>query len=171
MLIADAGLGGLFTALGLNLQTFILDLIAFLITAWVVGKYVFPPLTKALDAKREELEAATRHEKESQDALAKAERSAAELLTKARESADGIIATAHADAAEQLDAARVKAKEQSERLIAEAREQLARDVVQARRELKGETAKLAVAAAEAVLDEKLDRQHDEKLIARSLEAK
>lgn len=171
MLMADSGLGGLFTALGLNLQTFVLDLIAFLITAWVVGKYVFPPLTKALDAKREELEAASRHEKESQDALAKAEQSAAQLLTKARESADEIMAAAHADAAEQLEAARTRAKEQSDRMVAEAREQLARDVAQARRELKGETAKLAVKAAEAVLDEKLDRPKDEALIARSLEAK
>ena len=168
-LLADSGLGGLFTALGLNWQTFILDLIAFLVTAWIVGEYVFPPLTKALDAKREELEAAARMEKQSEAKLAEAEKSAAGVLNKARTSADEIIATAHADAAAQLEAARARAKEQSDRLVAEAREQLARDVSQARRELKGETAKLVVQATERLLDEKLDSKHDEGLIKRSLE--
>jgi F-type H+-transporting ATPase subunit b len=158
------------TALGLNLQTFTLDLIAFLVTAGVVGKWVFPPLTRALDAKKDELEATAKHELDAKKALEQAEKSAAQTLVKARESADEIIAGAHADAAAQIEAARVKAEAQTERMISEAREQLARDVQQARGELKSETAKLVAGAAENLLGEKLDPQHDAALIGRSLEA-
>ena len=169
--MADSGLGGLFSALGLNVPAFILNLAAFLVTAWVVGKYVFPPLTKALDAKREELEAAVRLETQAGERLAEAKNEAAGVIRQARAEADEVLATAKVDAAGQLDAARKRATEQGERLVAEAREQLARDVLAARRELKGETARLVAAATEAVLDEKLDPEHDGALIARSLEVK
>jgi F-type H+-transporting ATPase subunit b len=144
-------------------------LIAFMVTVYVVGRWVFPPLTKALDAKREELEAASRHEDESKKVLETAEKSAAELLSKARQSADEIIAAAHADAASQLDAARKKATEQTGRIVSEAREQLDRDVQVARGELKTETAKLVAGATESILDHKLDEKGDAALIGRSLE--
>ena len=170
-LAETAGAGGLFNALGLNLQTFILDMIAFLATAYVVGRWVFPPLTKALDAKKEELEATARHEAEAQAALDTAQKNAAQTLTKARESADEIIATAHAEAASQLEQARAKAEAQTERMVKEAREQLTRDVQTARKELKTETAKLVAGATENLLGEKLDPKSDAELIGRSLEVK
>jgi F-type H+-transporting ATPase subunit b len=169
--LADSGLGGLFSALGLNWLTFILDLVAFLVTAWVVGKYVFPPLTKALDAKREELEAATRLEQEAGTKLEHATQEAAAVVTEARKAADEILATAKTDGTAQLEAARKRAQEQGDRLVAEAREQLARDVLKARSELKGETANLVAEATAAVLGRDLDKHQDGKLITRSLEGK
>jgi F-type H+-transporting ATPase subunit b len=168
-IMADSGLGGLFNALGLNLPAFLLNLAAFIVTAWVVGKYVFPPITKALDAKREELEAAVRLEADANKKLETAGSEAAGLIRQARDEADTIIATAKADAAGAIEVARKRAGEQGERLVAEAREQLARDVLTARRELKIETARLVAGATEAVLDEKLDSKHDAALVARSLE--
>jgi F-type H+-transporting ATPase subunit b len=169
LLAESSGLGGLFQALGLNWQSFFLDLAAFLVTAYVIGKYVFPPLTKALDAKREELEAATRLESEAGAKLEDAKSQAVAVIKDARTAADEISATAKADAAAQLEAARKRAQEQGDRLVAEAREQLSRDVLAARKQLKGETAALVAEATEAVLGEKLDRDHDGKLISRSLE--
>ncbi len=172
IIFADSsGFGGLFTALGLNWQTFLLDTAAFLVTAYVVGKYVFPPLTRALDAKREELEAAVHLEQEANTKLTEASNQAAKVVSEARQAADEVMATAKADAAAQIEAARTKAHEQGERLVAEAREQLARDVLAARRELKGETARMVAQATEAVLGEKLDHQSDNALISRSLGVK
>lgn len=171
-IMADSGgLGGLFSALGLNWQAFFLDLAAFLITAYVVGKYVFPPLNKALESKKDELEAATRLESEAAKKLDSAAAQAGKVVSEARAAADEVLATAKADASAQLESARSKAAEQGERLVAEAREQLSRDVLAARRELKGEAAKLVASATEAVLGEKLDNKTDGKLIERSLEAK
>jgi F-type H+-transporting ATPase subunit b len=170
LMMADSGgLGGLFTALGLNWQAFFLDMAAFLVTAYVVGRWVFPPLSKALEAKKEELEAATRLEGEAAQKLDEAKTQAGSVVGEARRAADEVLATAKTDAAEQLEAARKKATEQGDRLVAEAREQLSRDVLAARKELKGETAKLVASATEAVLGEKLDGGSDGKLIERSLE--
>jgi F-type H+-transporting ATPase subunit b len=169
LLIADGGFGGLFAALGLNWQAFLLNAAAFLVTAWVVGKYVWPPLTKALDNKKGELEAATKLAGEAQNKLQAAQVTAQEVVAKARETANEILAAARDEATEQMEAAREKAAAQAERLVAEAREQLSRDVDVARRELKTDTSRLVAQATETILREKLDAKHDAALIGRTLE--
>jgi F-type H+-transporting ATPase subunit b len=169
LLIADSGFAGLFSALGLNWQAFILNTLAFLVTAWIVGKFVFPPLTKALDNKKGELEAATKLAGEAQARLDKAEATARDVVAKARETASDIVAAARDEASEQLEEARKKAAVQAERLVAEARDQLARDVDVARRELRADTARLVASATETILREKLDGKHDAALVERSLE--
>lgn len=168
---SGGGLASLFNALGLNLQALILNTAAFLVVCWILGKWVFPPLIKALDAKKDELEAATRLENEAKLSLEKAESKAEAVVKEARVSADEILAAAKADATEQIESARVKAQAQGERLVAEAHEQLSRDVLAARAELKSETARLVAEATGAVLNEKLDSEHDRALIGRSLESK
>lgn len=165
------GVAGLFSALGLNVSSLLLNTAAFLIVVWVMAKWVFPPLTKALDAKTGELEAAVRLEREAKAKLDQAADEARQLLAEARQSADEVLASAKADAAAQLDAARTKAAEAADRTVAEAREQIARDVLAARQELKTETAKLVAGVTEAVLGEKLDEAKDGQLIKRALEGK
>jgi F-type H+-transporting ATPase subunit b len=167
----SGGIGSLFTALGLNAQLLVVNLVAFLLVAWILGKFAFPSLIKALDAKKDELEAAARQEREAAVKLEAASKQADQVVGEARQAADEILASAKADAAAQIDAARTKATEQGERLIAEAREQLSRDVLAARKELKAETAKLVADAAGMVLNQKLDGQADRDLIDRSLEGK
>jgi F-type H+-transporting ATPase subunit b len=167
----SGGIGSLFTALGLNVQALVLNTLAFLVIVAILGKYVYPHLIRALDAKKDELEAAARLEKQAQASLEKAESKATDVISAARVSADEIVATAQVDAAEQLERARAKAEAQTDRIIGEAREQLERDMTTARRELKAETARLVATATEALLGEKLDDNRDNAIIGRSLGAK
>ncbi|HVQ44460.1 MAG TPA: F0F1 ATP synthase subunit B [Candidatus Saccharimonadia bacterium] len=170
-LAESGGIGSLFTALGLNVQSLVLNTLAFLVIVWVLGKFVYPSLIKALDAKKDELEAAVRLEREAKEALEQASKQAQGVVAEARASAAEILDSAKADATAQIETARTRATEQGERLLAEAKEQVERDVLAARRELKAETAKLVAGATAAVLGEKLDSEHDRTLIARSLEGK
>ena len=170
-LAESSGFAGLATALGLNLQALILNTLAFFVIVWILGKFVFPSLIKALDAKRDELEAATRLERDAKVSLEQAEAKAEGIVQAARVSAEEILGAAKADATASLEAAHAKAAAQAERTVSEAREQLARDVTAARRELKTETARLVAEATGAVLNEKLDSEHDRALIGRSLESK
>lgn len=163
-----SGIGGLFSALGLNWESFLLNLAAFLVTAYIIGRWVFPPLTRALDAKKDELEAAVRMEKEAQDKLDQAASEAAKIVHKARSEADDILTMTREQATQQLKEAQDKAQAAADRTIADAREQLARDVRDARSELRADTARLVAGATEAVLDQKLDQREDTALIARSL---
>ena len=168
--LADSGgIGGLFTALGLNVQSLVLNTLAFLVIVAVLGKYVYPSLIKALDAKKDELEAAVRMERDAKAALDKAEAKAGDVISEARSSAEEIISAAKADASAQIEAARVKAAAQAERQLVESREELARDVNAARQTLKADTAKLVASATETILGEKLNTESDRALIGRSLD--
>lgn len=163
-----AAQSGLFGALGIDWRTLLLNGVAFLIIVWVLSKFVYPILVKALDAKQSELEAAARGQREAEERLHAAEQSAAKIVGEARSSAREIVTSAKHEAQEMVKATEDKAKAQSERIAAEAREQIARDVEAARRELRSETAKLVVNATERVLGEKLDAGADARLVARSL---
>jgi F-type H+-transporting ATPase subunit b len=175
MFLADtssgSGFAGLFTSLGLNWQTFILDGLAFLVTVWVLGKFVYPHLVKALDAKQGELEAAVRLEDEAKQSLTKAQAQADEILAKARNGADEVLAVAKEQTSAQLEAAKAKATAQGERIVAEAREQLTKDVNAARQTLKKDTAQLVADATETILGEKLDTKKDADVIGRALGGK
>jgi F-type H+-transporting ATPase subunit b len=170
LLAADSsGFGGLFSALGLNWQSFLLNMAAFLVTAYIVGRWIFPPFSRALDAKKEELEAAARLEKAAGAKLEEAATQAGKIVHKARGEADEILVLSREQAARQLDEARQKAEAQASRTVNEAREQLARDVRLARQELRSDTAKLVAEATETILGDTLDKTKDAAIIHRALE--
>ncbi len=165
-LLADSGISGLLTALGIDWKVLLLNTAAFLVIVWVMGRFVYPPLMRALDAKLAELEATSRAKKEADQKLGAAEGSAAEIIGQARKSADEILAEARDAADALLKTTEQKAEAQAQRIITEAREQLVRDVEAARNQLRSETAQLVATATETILEEKLDDQRDASLIAR-----
>lgn len=158
----------LFTALGLDLKTFILNGLAFLVVVLILRKFVYPSLLKALDAKIEDMGAVERLKGEAQAELDKAADEAKKVVREARKESDDILATTKAEAADIVEEARTKAETQAERIVTESREQLVRDVNAARIALRKDMAKLVMMATETVIEEKLDGSKDKALIERSL---
>jgi len=168
-LLADGGMAGLLTALGIDWKVLLLNGAAFLVVVWVMGKFVYPPLIKSLDARLEDLEKTSTDRKQAEEQLKAAEKSATDIIGQARVAADEVLAEAKAEASELAKASQAKADEQAKRIVSEARAQLGRDVEAARVALKTETAKLVAQATEAVLSEKLDDSKDAALVSRALE--
>jgi F-type H+-transporting ATPase subunit b len=154
--------------LGLNLTSLILYGLAFLVTVAILNKYVWPPLTNVLDAKRGELEAASRLEIEAKDLLHRAELDAKKILTSARKTADDVIFSAKNEATAMVQAAEAKAQAQADTILADANTQLTHQVREARQTLAHETARLVARATSAILEEKLDKTTDAALIERGL---
>jgi F-type H+-transporting ATPase subunit b len=161
----------LFTALGLNLKTFLLNGLAFLVVVVILRRFVYPSLMKALDTKIESLSAVDRLKEEAQKALDDAAVEASKLVKEARRTSDDILRTTKDEAAGIVEEARNKAEVQAERALAESREQLVRDVEKARATLKKDMAKLVTIATETVIQQKLDHTSDKALIERSLAGK
>lgn len=168
---AGTGLASLFGALGVDWRTLLLNALAFLIVVWVMAKYIYPILIKALDAKLAEMEMTTRLKQEAQQHLTKAEEAAGQIVREAREAAQEIVATAKHEGKEVLQAAEARAATQADRIVSEAREQVGREVEAARRALRAETIGLVAQATEAVVGEKLDSERDTALIVRHLKEK
>ncbi|HSX01479.1 MAG TPA: hypothetical protein VLF67_04540 [Candidatus Saccharimonas sp.] len=161
----------LFTALGLDWRNLAVNAAAFLAIVWIMARFVYPTLVRALDTKQADLEAAERYKREAEKAMRQAQASAAGAITKARATAGELLDAARADAAKLVKDAEAKASSRADRIISDARQQLDRDVANAQQALKVQTAQLLAEAAGVVLDEKLDKQHDEALLIRSLEGR
>lgn len=165
---AEAESNGLLSALGIDGQLFIIQLIAFLILVGLLAKFVYPVLIRAIDKRREAIEAGLAEAKKSQEALEVANSKADDLLAQARKDADDVIKRSQAEATSVVAAAEAKAKERAERVVADAHKQLEADIAKARRDLKKDTAALVADATERIIHEKVDASKDAKLIERSL---
>lgn len=162
---------GLLEALGIDGKLLLEQGIAFLILVFLLGKFVYPALIKAIDTRRDQLEASAEEAKEASKALEKAEASVAKMLTDARTEADDILARSHKEATSMVGEAEERAKVRAEQIVADARTQLDTEVTKARQALKKETLGLVALATEKVVKEKLDDRKDASLIAEALQEK
>lgn len=166
--IATESSPGLLQALGIDWKLLVEQGLAFLVLVFILGKFVYPALMKAIDERREQIEAGLQEAKESQEAAAKAEAHVAEMLEAARKDADDILARSHQEAASMVSDAESKAKARAEQIVADARQQLDIDVAKARELLKKDTVELVALATERVIGEKLDDRKDAALVSKAL---
>ena len=146
--------------------TLFAQLIVFLLLAAFTAKYVWPPITKALDERA----------KKVADGLAAADRAKAELASANQEVARE-LARSHEESAQRLhdaerrgmamiEEARRKAEETAEGIVAQARAEAEQQLVKAREELRDQVAALAVKGAEAILRREVDARVHAELLGR-----
>jgi F-type H+-transporting ATPase subunit b len=144
-------------------------LIAFGITFFVLRRFAFGPIQKAIDARRDRirkaLEEADRARAEAEqfvveqrEALAKARKDAEEMLAETRSIADG----QHRRLREELDAER-------QRRIEETRKEIEAETVRAVAQIRAEVADLAMEATEKVTGKVLDDADQRRLIEQAID--
>ncbi|MDW3683610.1 F0F1 ATP synthase subunit B [Cupriavidus sp. CV2] len=138
--------------------TFFAQMVVFFILWWVVAKFIWPPLVKALDERAKKIA----------DGLAAAEKGKAELelankrvdqaMAEAR--TEGAQRVADAEKRAQLTADEIKQNAQAEaaRIIAQAKAEAEQQVTRAREQLRDQVAVLAVKGAEQILKREVNAQ-------------
>ncbi|CAG0997530.1 F-type H+-transporting ATPase subunit b [Anaerolineae bacterium] len=141
------------------------QLVVFFILAWFTMKFVWPPLTKALDERAKKIADGLAAADKAKADLALAERRAVEELRVARENAGELRSGAEKQAAAILDAARAEAA----RVVAQARDaaesEAASAMQRAKEALRDQVAQLAVAGAERILRREIDARVHAELLA------
>jgi len=165
----EAEKAGLFESLGLDLKQLIINTVAFLILVAILSRFVFPSLIKAIDSRRETIEASLEEAKKTQEANQDAEKRIEALLVEARKEADEIVARSHGEAQAMITDAETKAKQRADRLVADARAQLDADVLKARTALKKDMLSLVTSAAEKVVEQRLNSSEDTRLIKSAID--
>ena len=136
--------------------TLIGQAIAFFLFVVFCMKYVWPPVMRALDARRKQiadgLAAAERGKREQE----LAEERAKEILRTAKEQANEIINRADKRAAEILDEAKDDARGEGERLITAARAEIDREINRVKEDLRAQVVSIALAGAGKILGEEVD---------------
>src|SRR3954447_17802515 len=138
--------------------TFIAELIAFLIILGVLGRYVLPPIQKAMRERQEMIRKQVEDSKEAPTKLAEAEKAYQNALNEARTEAAQIRENARAEAQRTVEELRAQAQEEQARIVARGEEQLASQRSAIVRELRGELGTLAVELAEKIVDQRLADQ-------------
>ena len=158
----------LFGALGIDWRLLILQIVAFLILVWLLGKFVYPLLMKSVDERQKNIEEAAKAAKKAQESAAESEAETAKLLAEARKEAAEIVATAKIEAADIASTSEERARSSAEKIVADAHAQVSKDIEKARRELHDETLELIALATEKIVRKKLDKKADEALIVEAL---
>lgn len=160
--------GGIFGALGIDWRLLLLQVLAFGILVWLLGKFVYPPLVRAIDKREQKIAESISAANEAEARAEQTQKEVSALLAQAREDADDILARSHSEATAQVAEAEEKARARAEQIVKDAHAQLEADVAKARAALKKDTAELVALATERVLHEKVDSKRDAELIDRAL---
>ncbi len=163
-----AATGNIFTTLGIDWRLLILQIIAFLILVWALGKWVYPWLMKSVDERRDAIEAGAKAAEAAEKKAAEAQEEIKKLLAEARSEAKDIVATAKDEAAAQVADAEAKAKSRADKIVKDAHDQLEKDVVAARKALRNDTIELVALATEKVVGKTVSKDVDKKIIAASI---
>jgi len=144
--------------------TLVLQSIAMMIFVWFCMKFLWPPLLKAMDERRERiaegLAASDRAEKELETAKAEVDRQ----IREARDRAGEIVDQASQRQSQILDLAREEATAERRRQVSAAEADIAQASNQAREELRTAVASLAVLGASKILEREVDAQTHRELL-------
>ncbi|KHK55404.1 ATP synthase subunit B [Ralstonia sp. A12] len=138
--------------------TLVAQMVVFFILWWVVAKFIWPPLVKALDERAKKIA----------DGLAAADKGKAELelankrveqaLTEARNEGAQRIQDAEKRAQMSADEIKQNAQAEAARIIAQAKAEAEQQTVRARESLRDQVATLAVKGAEQILKREVNAQ-------------
>ncbi len=154
----------IFSSLGIDWKALVLQIIAFLILVFILGKWVYPWLMKSVDERQAGIEAAAKATAEAEKAAEANKEAVAALLAEARKEANEIIGTAKLESANMISSSEQKAQKAAERIAKDAHEQLEKDVENARKMLYNDTLELVGLATEKIIEKKLDKKTDSELI-------
>lgn len=138
--------------------TLIGQTIAFFLFVWFCMKFVWPPLTAALAARKKAIADGLAAGERGKHELELASKRASETLHDAKQRAAEIIAQADKRAAQIVDEAKEHAKVEGDRLIAGAKAEIDQEINRAREALRNQVADLAVAGAERILRREVNPQ-------------
>ena len=144
--------------------TLIIQGLAFFATAWIVAKYIWPPLMQAIEARQKKIAEGLAAADRGQNALEDAKSQALEIVREARTKATAIVDQANRRANELVEEARGTALAEGERLLAAARAEIATENARVRGELRSEVANLAVAGASQLLKREIDPKAHAQLL-------
>ncbi len=143
--------------------------VTFFAFIWFCAKFVWPPLTRAIDARQKQIADGLAAAEQGKRTLELSTRQADEELVKARGRAAEIIAQAEKRVAQMIEDAKASAREETTREKAAAKAEIEQEVSRAKETLRTQVATLAVAGAEQILRREVDAKTHADLL-RSLQA-
>lgn len=155
-------------ALGLDLATFIGQLVSFLILLGLLIYFGYKPIRKMLEERSNRIKESMERAEAAKQEYARAQVEVEKQISEARDEGQSIIAQAKQEAEEFKEKARQEARQEAQVIIDKTRAELARERDKIVGELRREFADIVILAAERVISETLDKKRHRKLIEEAL---
>jgi F-type H+-transporting ATPase subunit b len=146
--------------------TLIFQMIVFLILVWFTMKFVWPPITAALDERASRIADGLSAADKAKTELASANLRVEAQLSSAREDASKRLADAERLAQQMIEEAKSRASDEGAKIIANARAEAVQESVKVREALRDQVAALAVKGAEAILRKEVNASVHADLLGR-----
>jgi len=146
--------------------TLIIQMIVFLILVGFTMKFVWPPITAALDERARKIADGLSAADKAKNELAVANKRVEQQLSAARDDAAKRLADAERLAQQLVEEAKGKASEEAAKIIAAARAEAEQESHKAREVLREQVAGLAVRGAEAILRKEVNASVHAELLGR-----
>lgn len=148
--------------------TLIGQMITFAVFVWFTMKYVWPPITKAMQDREKRIADGLAAAERGQRDLELAKTRATEIVQEARQEATRIVDAANKRAATIVDEAKVAAREEGQRLINHAKSEITQEINEAKRQLQTQVANVAISIAEKLVQKDIDMSTHQQLLDKAV---
>ena len=146
--------------------TFFAQLVVFFLLVVFTMKFVWPPITKALDERAHKIADGLAAADKAKTELSVANRRVEEELTKSRNETASLLADAERRALAIIEEAKSRATEEAGKIVAAAKSEADQQTVKAREALREQVAVLAVKGAEQILRKEVNASVHADLLTR-----
>ncbi|MEL0102675.1 MAG: F0F1 ATP synthase subunit B [Gammaproteobacteria bacterium] len=144
--------------------TLIGQAISFAIFVWFCMKYVWPPITSALEQRKKTISDGLSAAELGQQALEKAKLEVESKIAEAKTEAKNIVSMAEKRQGDILDEANTKASEEASKKLKLAEQEVDQLAMRLKESLKQDVSKLVVEGAEMILKKEIDKKVHDKAI-------
>lgn len=146
--------------------TLIVQMIVFLILVWFTMKFVWPPITAALDERATKIQAGLSAADVAKTRLAEAEKQIQAQLAAAKDDASKRLTDAERLGQQLVEEAKTRASEEGAKIVAAAKAEAEQESMKAREALREQVALLAVKGAEQILKREVNAGVHAELLTR-----
>ena len=154
--------------LGIDWKLLIAQAVNFIVLLWVLKRYAYKPILKALEARTKKIEQGLKDAALSQEKLATSVEEEKKVMAAAREEARDILLSAEASAKERDARMLEETKGKIDKMITDADLHLAEEKARLIREAKEELSELVMTATKHVLGKTVDAKVDASLVQAAL---
>ena len=146
--------------------TLFIQMVVFGVLVWFTMKFIWPPITKALDERAQKIADGLAAADKAKSELASANARVEQELAQSRNETASRLADAERRAQAIIDEAKARATEEGNKIIAAARAEAEQQASQAREALREQVAVLAVKGAEQILRKEVNAGVHADLLSR-----
>ncbi len=146
--------------------TLIVQMIVFAILVWFTMRFVWPPITAALDERAKKIAEGLSAADKAKADLALANQRVEQQLAAARDDASKRLADAERLAQQMIEEAKARAAEEAAKIVTQAKADADQEALKAREVLREQVALLAVKGAEAILKREVNAGVHAELLGR-----